>query len=274
MTPHPARYTRATVFLGLLAALGFVGGCFSGLLGIGGGIVMVPLLLFVPPVLGFPALDMRQVAGMTLVQVFVAALLGYLVHRRGRGTARDVVLWMGTSMVVGTSAGSLASGYVELAVLEGVFVALALMAAPVLFLDPPAGEVDDAVPRAFSRGLAAGSALAIGFLSGLVGIGGAFLAIPVMIYGLGVPTRVAIGSSLGVLTLAALAGALAKLGSGQAPLLWTALLCAGTVPGSWAGAHVSRRVPARGLRLSLAVLVVLTALRMLFGLRAAWQVAR
>lgn len=102
-------------------------------------------------------------------------------------------------------------------------------------------------------------------------MGGAFLLIPVMIYLLGIPTRAAVGSSLGVLTLAGFAGAVAKLETGQVPLLWATALCAGRLPGSWAGARVSHRVSARGLRLSLAVLVALTGLRMLLGLPAAWR---
>lgn len=261
------------MFLALLAALGLVGGFLSGLLGIGGGIVMVPLLLFVPPLLGFPALDMRQVAGMTLVQVFVAALLGYLAHRRGR-TMSQVVVWMGSGMVFGTGAGALLAKWVSPPVLEAVFAGLALTAAPLLLFTPPADEVGEGLRRDFSRALAFGAALAIGFLSGLVGVGGAFLVIPVMVYLLGVPTRVAIGSSLGVLVAAALVGALAKWGTGQIPVLETAVLCAGTPLGSWSGARVSREVPARGLRLSLAVLLGVTAVRMLLGLRVAGHLAR
>jgi uncharacterized membrane protein YfcA len=114
--------------------------------------------------------------------------------------------------------------------------------------------------------VAAGSALLIGLLSGLVGVGGAFLLIPIMIYVLGVPTRAAIGSSLGVVLVSSSAGVVAKLATGQVMLPWATALVAGTLPGSWSGAQLSRRVPARRLRLALAVLVAVTALRMLLDL--------
>ncbi|MBI4012479.1 MAG: sulfite exporter TauE/SafE family protein [Candidatus Rokubacteria bacterium] len=250
----------------LLAALGFVGGFLSGLLGIGGGIVLIPLLLYVPPLFGVASLDIRHVAGITIVQVFAASLLGFLVHRRRRTTNPRVVHWMGPGMVVGAAIGGAASKYVTLAVLEGAFVLLALAAAPLLFVPPPADEVGEGPARDFSRPLALGTAVAIGVLSGLVGVGGAFLVIPIMIYFLGVPTRVAIGSSLGVLLLSSLSGVAAKLSTGQIVVTWAAALCVGAVPGSWIGATLSRRVSARGLRLSLAGLVAVTAVRMLVDL--------
>jgi hypothetical protein len=227
---------------------------------------MVPLLLYVPAALGFSSLDIRDVAGMTIVQVFAASFLGYLVHRRRRTSHARVVRWMGPGMVVGAAVGGVLSRYVVLAVLESVFVLLALVAAPLLFVPPPADEVGEGPARELSPALATSTALAIGLLSGLVGIGGAFLVIPVMIYLLGIPTRVAIGSSLGVVLVASVAGVAAKLVTGQVILPWAAALVAGSLPGSWGGAVVSRRVPARGLRLALAILVALTAIRMLVDL--------
>jgi uncharacterized membrane protein YfcA len=254
------------VLFALLAGLGFVGGFLAGLLGIGGGIVLVPLLLYVPRILGFPSLDMRDVAGITIVQVFAAAALGFLLHRRHRTTNPDVVRWMGAGMVVGAAVGGVGSKYVSLTMLEGAFVVLALAAAPLLFVPPPADELGEGPARDIAPAAAFGSALGIGLLSGLVGVGGAFLAIPVMIYFLGVPTRAAIGSSLGVLFVSGLAGVLAKLATGQIVVPWAVALVAGALPGTWVGATASRRVPARGLRLGLAVLVTVTALRMLVDL--------
>jgi uncharacterized protein len=259
-------YTRATVLFALLAGLGFVGGFLSGLLGIGGGIVLVPLLLYIPRLLGFPSPDMRDVAGITIVQVFAASALGFLLHRRHRTTNPQVVRWMGAGMVAGAAVGGVASKFVPLTMLEAAFVVLAFTAAPLLFVPPLADEIGEGPARDISPEGAFGAALAIGLLSGLVGVGGAFLVIPVMIYFLGMPTRAAIGSSLGVLLVSALAGALGKLATGQIMLPWAAALVAGALPGTWVGAAASRRVPARGLRLALAVLVTVTAVRMLVDL--------
>ncbi len=239
------------MLLALLAGLGFVGGFVSGLLGIGGGVVMVPLLLYTPPLFGVAPLDMRQVAGITIVQVCGAAFLGYLVHRRRQAAAPGLVRWMGSGML-GAGAGGVTSSHVALPVLEAVFAVLTLVAGPILLWPPPAGEAGEGLARPFSRAVAFIAALAVGFLSGLVGIGGAFLLIPVMVYLLGVPTRVAIGSSLGVTLAASLVAAVAKFQTGQIVLPWAAAVSLGALPGSWAGAHTSRRLPTHGLRLALA----------------------
>jgi len=256
----------------VLAALGFVGGFLSGLLGIGGGIVMVPLLLFVPPLLGLPPLDMRDVAGLTIVQVFAAALLGYLVHRRRQATNALVIRWMGPSMVAGSGLGGVLSSHVTVTVLEAAFVLLALTAAPLLFVTPPADEIGEGPAADFSRGIAAGAGFTIGVLSGLVGVGGAFLVIPVMVYLLGIPTRAAIGSSLGVVLLASVSGMAAKLATGQVVVPWAAAMVAGALPGTWHGARLSRRLSARRLRLALAVVVAATAIRMLVDVVTAFRV--
>ncbi|MCK5192959.1 MAG: TSUP family transporter, partial [Desulfobulbaceae bacterium] len=68
----------------LLSGLGLITGFLSGLLGIGGGIVMAPLLLYVPPLFGFEPLPMRIVAGLTIVQGLLACISGALSHRQFR----------------------------------------------------------------------------------------------------------------------------------------------------------------------------------------------
>lgn len=65
----------------LLITLGLIGGFFSGLLGIGGGILMVPLLLYVPPLFRLAPIDVEAVAGLTMVQGFFASLSGVFVYQ-------------------------------------------------------------------------------------------------------------------------------------------------------------------------------------------------
>jgi len=80
------------VFLFVLLVLSFGGALVSGLVGVGGAIVMLPLLLYGPPVLGVGRLDVKTVAAVTMVQVFVAAGSGFLAHRRGRTVQSDLAL--------------------------------------------------------------------------------------------------------------------------------------------------------------------------------------
>lgn len=92
-----------------LLVLGFIGAFVSGLLGAGGAIVMIPLLLYVPPLLGVGQLSVKAVAGATMVQVFVAALSGIIAHRRHRAVNAEVAWVGGIAMASGSFAGAVAS---------------------------------------------------------------------------------------------------------------------------------------------------------------------
>ena len=76
-------------FLITLLFLGLGGGFLSGLLGLGGAIFMIPLLLYVPPLLGVGQLDMKQVAAVSMVQVLSASLSGVIVHHKNRFVSKS-----------------------------------------------------------------------------------------------------------------------------------------------------------------------------------------
>ncbi|MBW2465893.1 MAG: TSUP family transporter, partial [Deltaproteobacteria bacterium] len=82
----------------LIGFLGIICGFLSGLLGIGGGIIMAPLLLYVPPLLGFESMSMRTVAGLTIVQGLVACIAGTIAHNRFNFVSGKLASWMGISI--------------------------------------------------------------------------------------------------------------------------------------------------------------------------------
>src|SRR5438045_6599989 len=96
-----------------LVLLGGVGAFVAGLVGVGGAIVMIPLLLYVPPLLGVGRLDVKTVAAVTMVQVFVAAVSGVIVHRRRRAVRPDLALLGGLAMAVGSLIGAVSSKYAD-----------------------------------------------------------------------------------------------------------------------------------------------------------------
>ena len=79
----------------VLLLLGLVGGFVAGLVGLGGAIVTIPLLLYVPPLFRLPALDMKTVAGITMAQVVVASTAGMLIHYRHRAVNTPLALLAG-----------------------------------------------------------------------------------------------------------------------------------------------------------------------------------
>ena len=89
------RLRVSAAFLLTLAALGFAGAFTSGLVGVGGAIVMIPLLLYVPPLLGVGSLDIKTVAGVTMAQVLAASVMGAWTHGRSAMLHRRLALWGG-----------------------------------------------------------------------------------------------------------------------------------------------------------------------------------
>ncbi len=254
---------HADPLLATLVVLGAVGAFLAGLVGVGGAIVMIPLLLYVPPALGTGRLSMHDVAAVTMVQVLAAASSGLAGHLRGGFVDRQLVVNLGSGMAVGSLVGAIGSRWLPAVVLQAVFATLAAAAA--LLMITMARRAADARPVASPpprRVLGFVIALAVGMLAGAVGAGGAFLMIPIMLYVLHVPARIAVGSSLAVVFAAAVMGTLGKLVTAQIPG-WPALaLVAGALPAAQLGAAVSQRLGVVQLKLVLALLIAIVAVKM------------
>jgi uncharacterized membrane protein YfcA len=257
-----------TVSLALtLLALGTVGAFVAGLLGVGGAIVMIPLLLYVPPALGVGTLDMKSVSGITMVQVFVAAVSGMIAHRRGRAVHGRLVWIGGVAMACGSLVGAVASGHVSNRFLLVIFALMATAATGLVLVNTESLEMPIFAEHIrFSTWRAALVSLGVGLAAGMVGAGGAFLLVPLLVVVVGVPLRVTIGSSLGITALAGAAGLVGKALTWQVPWAMALTVAVGAVPGAQAGAYVSRRLPTRLLKAALFTVVAATTVRMWWDL--------
>jgi hypothetical protein len=251
-----------------LLGLGAAGGFLAGLLGVGGALVLIPLLLYVPPWLGVGVLDVRAVAAVSMVQVFVAALSGVLAHRRHRAVHGELAWVGGLTMAAASFLGASLSRVVPERWILLVFALMATGAAVLLAVPegawgsspaPSPGAPDG--PLVYSRLRAGVVAGVVGLAAGLVGAGGAFLLVPLLITVVGIPVRVTIGSSLAITAVGATAGFLGKLVSGQIPPGPALAVALGAVPGAQLGAAVSRRLASSRLRAALFAVVVFTAVR-------------
>ncbi|HJN50771.1 MAG: sulfite exporter TauE/SafE family protein [Pseudomonadales bacterium] len=251
----------------LVGGLGLVTGFLSGLLGIGGGIVMAPLLLYLLPVLGFEPLSMRIVAGLTIVQGLVASISGAVSHHRFHFVSFRLSLVMGSAIFVAALAGGMGANYVADEVLLFIFAGLALIAATMLLL-PEAGEEQNPSLDllSFSLSKAIVVALTVGLLGGLVGQGGSFILVPLMIYFVRIPTRIAIGSNLVIVLLSSSAGFIGKAVTGQIEWLLTIPIVLTVIPAARLGSYVSSRTPVVSLRRMLAVLIAAAAGKMWWSL--------
>ena len=240
----------------------------SGLLGIGGGVVLTPLLLYLPPALGIGALPVKIITGLTIVQAISGSVLGAFRHSSYGNVSRRLVLTMGPTGAAASLVGALISRDVDDRVLLGIFAALALVTAVMLLLpaEPQKSGTDDLhlnVP------LAVGISIVLGFLGGMVGIGAIATIIGALVYLLRVPPRIAIGTSLGIGMFAAVAALIGKAATAQIDPPLATVVAIVALAASPMGAWFSIRTNPNVLIKILAAVVIVAALRMaasaLFG---------
>lgn len=251
--------------LALAVVFGVGIGLSLGTLGGGGSILAVPALVYG---LGLPV---TQAVPTSLLVVGLTAAAGAVAHvRRGDVWMRTAAAFAAAG-IVGSFAGAAAGRRVDDAVILGGLAVLMVVASVGMWRrarrEPtvpvgavavaPAGTValvDRAVLARLPKTLAVGFAL--GVLTGLFGVGGGFLVVPAMVLLLGVPTEPAIGTSLVVIAVNALAGFVAHLGMGSIDLPVTVAFAAGGGAGAFAGQMVGERFSSAALARAFAVLVL------------------
>jgi uncharacterized membrane protein YfcA len=247
----------------LTAISGAISSFLSGLLGIGGGLVLAPLLLYAPPFVGAAALPVKLITGLTIVQAVSGSVLGTLRHRRYGNVSPRLVRTMGPVGGVASLAGALVSRDAPDRLLIFIFAAFSIAGAVALLL-PVRTQEGGVADLEVNVPLAAALAALIGFFGGMVGIGAIAFIIAALVYVLRIPTRVAIGSSLAIGFFSAVAAFVGKAATAQIDPLLGAIVFASAVVASPIGAAVSQRSRPRLLMSLLAALVILTGARMLW----------
>lgn len=256
-----------------LLLLGSVGGFLAGLLGIGGGMILVPFTSWVLSSRGVePELALKMAVATSMAMILFTSISSVRAHHR-RGAVRwDLVRGLAPGIVVGGLIGAagvfVALRGTALALLFGVFVAFT---ATQMLLDrkpAPSRQMPGPAGRAAAGGL-------IGFVSGLVGAGGAFISVPFMSWcNVPVHNAVATSAALGLpIALANVAGYL--IGGrhfvnpvpGSFGYLWlpgVALLASASVLCAPLGARLSYRMNVRQLKRLFALLLYGIAAHMLW----------
>jgi uncharacterized membrane protein YfcA len=252
----------SALFLLFLFLAGSAVGFLSGLLGIGGGIVMFPLLLYLPPLFGFDPIGVKQITGLTMTQGFFSSLSAMLFYHKHRLVNRQLVLTLGISLFFSSLTGSLLSKFLSDKTLLFIFGLLALTAA-VMMLIPRSYAKDEQTAEQvrFNKPLAISLGISLGALLGMVGQGGAFIIIPLLLYVLKIPLRVALGSTLAIGLFSSSAGLAGKIATGQVPFAMAAAMLLGAVPVAKLGGIVSRKTKTHYLRWLLALLISATAIK-------------
>lgn len=176
----------------LLAVTGLVAGLIAGLLGVGGGIVLVPVLEYSLRFAGFPEKWCMHVAVATsLATIIPTAISSSRAHNLRGGIDWAIVKSWAPGMILGGLAGSLLAARASDAVLTGVFGFVAALVATKMFLPLDHIRLADHTPRGVPGNLLSAS---IGGVSSMMGIGGGTLSVPAMTL-TGGPIHSAVGTA-------------------------------------------------------------------------------
>ncbi len=245
-----------------LVSLAAVAGFGAGFIGLGGGLLLFPLLLYLPPYLGLETIDAKTVAALVISQVFFAGVVGGAAHWRQGRVHKKVTLVGALASAAGAFMGGIASKWVSEWFLLLLFGIITVFAGAVMFLPGPSVEKEQVpVDRVSIPTIRlAPLSLVVGLVVGLLGAGN-FLFVPLLIYVLQIPTRVTIGSALAIHVLNGFAGFMGKLVTGQVPFLMTLAVLIGAGIGAFAGEKCHSRVSPRVLRYAYAGVIAIVALR-------------
>lgn len=262
----------AVVFnLGLFAILGLTAGVMSGLFGIGGGMVIVPGLFYLFGRMDLPhEMLMHLAAGTSMcIMIFTSASSTWFHHRRGDvhwHIFRAIMGFIGTGVIIGNLlANRLSTDWLEL-----VFGLFLLVVALKLLLDWQAAAKGAAIsPQLW---LVALVGIAIGFKSGVLGIGGGAISVPFLLFS-GLPVSQASGTSASFTLPIALVGTLVfMLTAGQVDALpwatgyiyWPAVLLIApfTMMGAPLGTYLSHVLPGQRLKVLFSAFLLLLGLRL------------
>jgi uncharacterized membrane protein YfcA len=148
-----------------------------------------------------------------------------------------------------------------------IFGVLAFIASVMMFI-PRSYLKDDLTEDKvdFHKPMAILTGIFIGFLLGMVGQGGAFIIIPILLYVLKIPLRVALGSTLAIGLFSATAGLAGKIATGQVPFYMAVALLLGAIPSARLGGIVSRKTKTQFLRWLLAMIISATAIKVWYDI--------
>lgn len=235
--------------------MGLLAGSFGAVLGVGGGIILVPGLILVA------GLPFHGAVGASLVCVVATSVAGSAVYLRAGRVDLGVGVRLQLFTVFGAVAAGLVAAYIPAAPLYLAFAVLLLITA--LRMWPRARDV--APPHAVARvrrPLAAGASVGAGVIAGLLGVGGGIVNVPILHLLLGMPFDRSAATSVFMIGVTAAGAALVYLARGDVALDIAGVAMIGTLAGAGLAALAGGKLNQRALKLAFVLLLVYVAWEM------------
>lgn len=264
----------------LLVVVGFVGGTFGSMVGLGGGVFIVPALAL------FLKVPVHEAVAASLIAVVATSSTASVAYLREDLTNLRLGMTLETLTVTGALAGGVVGAALSHEVLSAVFGVV--MVAVSLYMLIRSRSVDSVVDPVEGQGLLGasyydrnlkktvtyrpehipagmGAGLLAGLVSGMLGVGGGFLKVPVMVLAMRVPVRAAVATSTFMIGVTACAGSAVYLARGLVDTTTTVSVVLGVVTGAYLGSRVAQRVKSTVLTTMLGIILFALAVQMILA---------
>jgi uncharacterized membrane protein YfcA len=239
-----------------LIPLGFAAGILGSMIGLGGGIIVVPVLTF----FGFPP---TLAASNSLFAAFSNAVASTVSYSRQKRIDYSLGLKLGLLCIPGTVLGAYVSSDVTPAIFKILFGIVLVSAAFYIFLRKKIETKEKNLTKLTIIFVIAASFFA-GIISSFFGIGGGIIFVPLMVVGIGMTMKKAAPTSQFILLFASLSGIITHSILGHPDFIQAGLLAAGAFVGGIIGARLSLDVKERSLQILVSAIIIIAAIKMFF----------
>ncbi|MCO6217368.1 sulfite exporter TauE/SafE family protein [Staphylococcus epidermidis] len=244
----------------IMLLIGIFGGFISGLVGIGGAIIIYPMLLLLPPLVGLPTYSAYIASGLTSSQVFFSTLSGSFKAYKNKDFSRTLVLNMGSGMIIGSILGAILANLINVQFVNMVYIIIALLALILMFIKvaPSTSHIK------FNRLLLITIGGIIGLVSGIVGAGGAFIIIPVLLVIFKLPMKTVVTNSIVIAFISSIGAFIIKLLQGYIPVNSAIPLILGSILFTPLGMKIGQKIPDYIQKMIVSILIVIAIIKLIF----------
>ncbi len=242
--------------MGLLGAgaLVFAAGVLFGLFGAGGSILLVPILVYVLD------LSIKSALGTSLLILTVTGFVATLAHARSRNVSWWIGLrWSAIGIATAYIGGRIAE-FIPERVLLTMFASVVVVASIAMMRRRSLAPAID--PRSIPMGKVMVVGAALGFFTGMMGVGGGFLLVPALVILCGMDVKVAVGTSLLIIAVNSLGGFLGFAAHESFPWRTTLTVAAFNAAGSLVGERIGKKLPGYRLRPAFGMFLLLVGAAM------------
>ncbi len=239
--------------------IGIIGGTVSGLMGIGGGTVIIPLLLYLS------GIDIKVATAMSMVHIVFASISGTIFNYYQKTIIFKYSLYFGLSSMLFSFLGGYLTKYIPDLTIKIMYISALTVSFIILLLRSRiTGHKTEPSKKDLYKIIPIGAVA--GFMAGILGIGGGFLFVPALLFFMGLPMNIATGTSLGAIIFTSIPGLAGKILSVDFNILFGVIVGIGGIGGARLGTNLKRKISPAATRIIFILFFVVVFIRVIIDI--------